>query len=34
MWLGGDEADCLQYVYCVNELGLDVEKVNVRGGAM
>jgi hypothetical protein len=24
----------LQYVYCVGKLGLDLEKVNVRGGAM
>jgi len=23
-----------QYVYCVERLGLDPEKVNVRGGAM
>ncbi|XP_051142347.1 3-ketoacyl CoA thiolase 1, peroxisomal-like [Andrographis paniculata] len=29
-----NEAFASQYVYCIKELGLDVEKVNVNGGAM
>ncbi|KAK5046747.1 hypothetical protein LTR84_007508 [Exophiala bonariae] len=29
-----NEAFASMYVYCVNELGLDIEKVNVRGGAI
>ncbi|OQU96493.1 Thiolase, domain-containing protein [Cladophialophora immunda] len=29
-----NEAFASMYVYCVNELGLDIDKVNVRGGAI
>ncbi|KAH0830911.1 hypothetical protein AYO21_11556 [Fonsecaea monophora] len=29
-----NEAFASMYVYCVNKLGLDIEKVNVRGGAI
>ena len=29
-----NEAFASQYVYCVQQLGLDVEKVNVNGGAI
>ncbi|KEF57911.1 acetyl-CoA acyltransferase [Exophiala aquamarina CBS 119918] len=29
-----NEAFASMYVYCVNELGLDINKVNVRGGAI
>ena len=29
-----NEAFASQYVYCVKELGLDVAKVNVNGGAI
>lgn len=29
-----NEAFSSMYVYCVNELGLDIDKVNVRGGAI
>ena len=29
-----NEAFASQYVYCIQELGLDPEKVNVNGGAI
>ena len=29
-----NEAFASQYVYCVKQLGLDIEKVNVNGGAI
>jgi hypothetical protein len=29
-----NEAFASMYVYCVRKLGLDVEKVNVNGGAI
>jgi hypothetical protein len=29
-----NEAFASMYVYCVKKLGLDVEKVNVKGGAI
>ena len=39
MWIDNtrrqiNEAFASMYVYCVRQLGLDVEKVNVNGGAV
>ena len=33
-WQQINEAFASMYVYCVRQLGLDVEKVNVNGGAI